>query len=98
MNEYNQKETECISPAKDFEAIVFNLRELTQLQELRLNGIQKLRDKLIGQSNVTGEAVPMPKSNVSSDSLQGQLQESLVILNRIGNETDKILEILHDKI
>lgn len=90
-------ETVC-QPPKDFENIVFNLRELVSYQETRLQGLQRLSDKLIGQSNVAGEAVPMPKSNVPLDSLQGQLEESLIILNRIGTETDKILEKLHDKI
>ena len=101
MNEKtNWNEATCVEaqPAKDFEAIVFNLRDLVQDQELRLNGLQKLSDKLIGQFNVSSEVISMPKSNTQLDSLQGQLEESIIILNRTGNEIDKILERLHNKI
>lgn len=94
----NNLEPQCVSTAKVFETIVLNLKDLVERQEARLHGLQELNDKLIGQSNVAVESVPMSKSNVPIDSLQGQLEESISLMNRIGNETDKILQRLHDKI
>lgn len=85
-------------PAKDFETIIFKLRDFVSYQETRLNGIYRLSDKLIGKQNVKTESVPMPKSDVSLESLQGQLEEIIIHLNRIGTETDSVLERLHEKI
>lgn len=98
MNDYEKLDAQCVSPAKDFETIIFNIKDLTSLQETRLNGLKKLSDKLIGKQNVSENAVPMPTSNTPLESFQGQLEESIIILNRLGTETDKILERLHDKI
>lgn len=98
MNNYDEVNAECSSPAKDFENIVFKIQGLVSFQESRLAGLQKLRDKLVGQQLETGEAIPMPKSNVPLDSFQGQIEEAIVNLNRIGYETDKVLETLHNKI